>query len=239
MVSGEAEEQEVEPKELEETVKPDYLKDDPPAGKTKYIKWGLMHGITEEKLEEEGYNVRSIAICAQELEKDGYRQRPKREKVGRSVATTGKTGVQVFAKGSPPEALIEAISVPLGDGQAPAFEKGIKFGANLIVLGVRVAQELSNLGVQQARPIIDMARSMREGEALAAKSAAMEAATEAAGMVAQQFGPAIANLTKSSEADPMKGMMARTMEPIIQRLMNQFLPGGDAPLPSDWTKSSK
>lgn len=216
---------------------PVYLLDEPPDGKSNYTKWALMHGISEDQLIEEGVNANTVRICAQELEKDGYRQRPtKGSAKTTAVAKRGAGGeIQTFARGSPPEALINAIELPLNTPDAKIFEKGLKTGAALLVLGVRVAQELSAVGIQQAKPIMDMARSMREGEALAAKNAATEAANEAAMNVSKVFSPHLASLEdtisdlKHGGQDPVQAMMVRTMEPMFQQMMKMFMPGVQLP----------
>jgi hypothetical protein len=212
---------------------PVYLLEEPPEGKSNQVKWALMHDMTEADLVEQGFNASTVRICAQELEKDGYRQRPSKGKSDTTaVVKAGKAGqIQTFAKGSPPEALINAIELPLNSPNAKIFESGLKTGAALLVLGVRVAQELSAVGIQQAKPIMDMARSMREGEALAAKNAASEAAQEAAMKVSGVFSPHLASLEdtisdlKSGGQDPVQAMMVRTMEPMFQQMMRTFMPG--------------
>lgn len=215
---------------------PVYLLDDPPEGKTNLIKWGLMHGMDEDYLKQEGYNPRSIDICAQELEKAGFRKRPKKQPGTTAVTKTGSKSAQIFAKGSPPEALIDALEIPM-DGKLEGFDQGMRFGASVIVLGVRIVQELSALGVQQTKPLIDVANSMRQGEALAAKNAAGEAAMEAAGMVRADMMPLIASLQKGTEGpDPVKAMMVRTMEPMIQGMMKTLMPGMPQGDTMGWTR---
>jgi len=227
---------------VEDTL-PDYLKDEPPdrKAKTKYIKWSLMHGKMEEELKTEGSNPRSVDICAQELERDHHRDRPPKllkEDNPLSTVTVSKPAgkdVQIFAKGSPPEALINSMCIPFVDGQTEGFEHGMKFGASMVVLGVRIAQELSGIGAQMARPLIDMTREARTGEAQAAKNASAEAAMMAAAQVQQNLAPYLANISKTPEgADPMKGMMARVMEPIIGRLMSSVIPGAKNAPPPGW-----
>jgi hypothetical protein len=223
----------------------------PPAEKMKFIKWGLLHDLSKEELVARGYNDRSVDICGQELEKKGLYKRPprptsKKDKEQSLALTSGKQekNLQVFAKGSPPEALIDSVSIPLDGAEAPIFEKGMKFGMTVLTLGVRVAQELTNMGVQQARPIIEMARDMRMGEAAAAKSAAGEAASLAAAEVQQNMAPylmKIAEMGKAGgEADPIKAMMVRTMEPMIQRMVAQFMPGmAGQQTPTGWTRKKE
>jgi len=233
-------EEEVTPEEKPEKKTPEFLENTPPRGKKKYCMWALMHDKTEDDLEAEGFNPGTVRIAAWELEKLGYRKRAKNEEKPKDLTTTGKVGVPIAAaKGMSPEALIAAMTVPISDGEAPIFEKGLKFGANIVVLGVRIAQELSAVGVQQAKPLIDMAKDMRSGEAAAAREAAGEAAMLAASQIQQNLQPYLANMAKPAEVDPMKSMMARTMEPIIQRLMGSMIPGAAPASPEGWTKRTE
>jgi len=155
--------------------------------------------------------------------------------------------LQVFAKGSPPEAIIESISLPIElDGQAEGFEKGMKFGMSQLVLAVRIMQELSAIGLQQVRPLIDMTRSVREGEAAAFKGGAEEGAMKAAQAMGSTILPmmsemqtAVINATKGSEADPMKAMMVRTMEPMMKNLLGRIVPGMRDEPPSGWSRRSE
>lgn len=213
---------------------PIYLGSEEPPGETNWAKWALLHGYTEEDLKDMGKNPGTIRICAQELERDGYRKRPSKKQTT-AMAKTQQSSVKVFSKAGPPEALLEGISIPMEGREAQIFENGLKSGMSLLILGVRVAQELSTVGVQQAKPIMEMAKSMREGEAIAAKTSASEAAQEAAIGISKIFGPAIESLqdtvgrledkTSSGSHDPLKDMVARTMEPLFKNMMNMMMPG--------------
>jgi len=192
----------------------------------KQIEQGILAGKTKEELIEEGFNRRSVQTVASEL----------KTKMGTSRSTAGRQpakssgGLTIFAKGSPPEAIIDSIAVPdVADGNGYAFEQGIKFGMSLLTISIRMVQEMSAIGVQQSKPIIDMAKSMREGEALAAKNAAGEAATEAAVMVQDSLMPVLANMQKNmgggggEGVDPMRAMMVRTMEPMFNKMLNGMM----------------
>lgn len=214
---------------------PVYLLDEEPTGESNWVKWMLMHGANEEDLVNiHGKNSGTVRICAQELERDGHRKRPSKLQKGSStaVAKTGQRGLRTFAQGSPPETIVEAISLPLDGPQAKIFENGLKSGALLVILGVRVAQELSAIGIQQAKPIMEMARSMREGEAIAAKSAASEAADEAAMKVSRVFAPhldqlenTIVSLSKDKGGgDPLQQMVVDMFQPMMQNMMKMFMP---------------
>ena len=223
---GSPEETEEVPEEVEEPSEPGTAvattkEDDSNLSIRKQVEKRLLAGASRDELLAEGYNKSTISTVASEVKK----KTGTRTAVGKAAVTTAK-GLPIFAKGSPPEAIIEAIEVPdVSNGQGYPFEQGIKFGMSLVTLGIRMAQELSGIGVMQAKPLLDMAKSMREGESLAAKNAAGEAAMEAAGLVQQSMMPLLAGLQKptGNENNPMQAMMARTMEPIMGRLMGGAL----------------
>jgi len=233
----------------EAEVVPPYLQEEEPTGIVNKIKYWLLKGKTREELEQDPFNFNpgSIRDCVHELVKDNLMDKPARKtKTTKEKLPARQTGknIQIFAKGSPPEAIIDSISVPIADGEAETFEQGMKFGMSTVVLGVRVAQELASIGGQQAKPILDMARAMREGEAMAAKGAADEAAYKAASSIQQTFGPMFAAIQESTKAgaaggDPMKAMMVRTMEPIMSRLMGMVVPGMSDQSPAGWTKKTE
>lgn len=185
----------------------------------KQIEELLMQGLSREDIAARGFNKGSIRTVASELKSKLNTNRS----IGKAPLTTTK-GLPVFAHGSPPEAIIDAVEVPdVADGQGIPFEQGIKFGMSILVLGVRMVQELAGIGVLQAKPILEMSKSMREGEALAAKNSASQAADEAAGQVMEALSPVLANLQNNSKAppsvNPMQDMMVRLMEPNLKKLM--------------------
>jgi hypothetical protein len=217
----------------------------------KQIEQGLLAGKSREDLIGEGYNKRSVQTVASELKTKGL------VKSSTRALTQTKSGTQIFAKGSPPEAIIDGIEMPdVSNGGGKNFEQGMKFGMSVIVLATRLAQELTGIGMAQVKPTIEMARSMREGEVSAARNAAGEAAQEAAGRVQEQMMPFLASLSKNAGGgtgtDPMKAMMARQFEPIfgkmMQTMMGGLLPGtaepqittpGDNANASSWTHEEK
>jgi len=257
-INGSEEGEEYEgPEEPEEPEEPDkipaYLLDEPPASKVDAIKWYLLNGTTEEELVANGYNMGTVRNCAHELRKAGLYQKPPKESKALTVPGTGKvkkkqstdiahredTTLKSYAKGSPAEDLIRHFArLPdeMRDTEkGETFESGMKFGLSVAVLGIRMAQELSNLGVSQVKPLIDMTKSMREGEALASKSAAKEAAEEAAGQIGDLLGPTMqdirAGLARQAEPrsipdDPMRSMIADAFKPIIKQMTRQMMPGG-------------
>lgn len=254
-VEGAPEKEPIEAEEIPET--PVFLRDVPPTQKKMdMIKWGLMHNVTEKDLTDQGFNPKTVRMAAYDLEKDGYRKRPAKSRAakktnggegegevkGKAITPYSKSPVMIPTKPVPPEYLIDQIHLPMDGPQAKTFETGMKFGASMLVLGVRVAQELGNMGLQQARPIMDMANAMRQGEAAAAKGAAAEAAALAAEQVREDMSPLFTSLAQKGQAssgDPIKQMASRMLEPMMDRMMNMFMPGAGGNLPSGWTRKTK
>jgi len=185
----------------------------------------LENGVSEEELVKAGYHKRSVQTIASELRS---RQRSNTNLGISHAPARTQSGMPIFAKGTPPEAIIDSIKIPdVTDGQGVSFEQGMKFGLSVAVLGIRMAQELSGIGITQAKPILEMAKSMREGEAIASKTAAGQAAAEAAGQVQDALMPYLMNLQNSKEAspagNPMQSMMIKTFQPIIQQVMSRAM----------------
>ncbi len=217
---------------------PPYLLDTPPdRGIIDGIKWELMHGKTEEQLVAEGQNKGNVRNAAFALEKAGFRKRTKFHGKELAVTKGSQPPMKVWASGSPPEAIIGSIQLGIDSTEGLMFERGLKSGASLVVLGVRIAQELSSIGIGQAKPVMEMARAMREGEIAASKNAANDAAQKAAEDVAGVFGPMLDRIESSMKpaapADPMKGMMVG----LFQNMIGQIFPG--LPMPKQaaggWT----
>lgn len=241
---------EVEPPEEDVPV---YRKEKKPSGKVDQIMWWAFRGKTRKELEKPPYNYKGGSIRSafgrladqepdwvETKEGEELSDKPVDEK---NIPATARKSALAPAKGSAPEVIIENITIPMIDGQSQGFEQGMKFGMLQLVLAVRVMQELSAIGLQQVKPLIDMTKSVREGETAAFKSGADEAAMKSAQAMGSTILPMISELQttitnagKANEADPMKGMMVRTMEPLINNIMKRMLPGTETPLPDGWSR---
>ena len=144
----------------------------------------------------------------------------------------------VSVKPLPIENLIRGLNLPdVTNGTREVFDAGVEYGMKSILIGVRIAQELSKMGIEQATPIIKMAQEMRQAEGQAAQAAAQEAAREAATQVAAYFDqkkPSVA-----STSSPMEEMIARMMETTLNRLMSKMFPSGTAEAPLGFTIEQK
>lgn len=246
--------------ESEEFDKFDPENPDPALGKIKKrtqsdeITTLLWEGHTKEEIETLGYNRNSIRTIASNMKKEHNREFGK-PSTGGTSAVQRKSPVQLSAKGASPEAIVESLQIPEGFPMLSHFDDGMKFGMQTIIVGVRLAQELSAIGTAQAVPLIKIASEMRAGEQAAAENAAGAAATDAVNQMMQQVGPTLSSLegrmddrsetTKSSTGHPMKPMMdrmmGRVMEPMMNKMVDKMFPGtSDAmkqDLPDSWSRS--
>ena len=244
------------PEEIPEGPIPAYRGEAQPTGKVDQVMWWAFRGKTRKELEKPPYNQKKGTIRVgfsklAGLEPDWVEAQEKpdepagdnQNKLLPAAAAAQKRPMQIFAKGSPPETIIESITIPMVEGQSQGFEMGMKFGMSQLVLAVRIMQELSAIGLQQVKPLIDMTRSVREGEAAAFRGGADEGAMKAAQAMGATIMPMmsemqtmIANSTKSNEVDPMKAMMIRTMEPLMKNMMKNLMPGMEGGPPTGFTK---
>jgi len=241
---------------------PPYMREEEPEGQSNKAKYWLLQGMSDEEItEQKDITPGTVRVCRSELVSEGLLKKKPRgippggKKKTTAVATRNNKTLQIFAKGSPPEALIQAIELSGVDGQLIEFEHGMKFGMSILVTAVRVMNELSIIGSQQVKPLLDMTKSMREGEAQSYKAGADEAAYKAASAISQSILPevdairqSVSGIEKGASAggDPVKAMMVRTMEPLIQNLMGKIMPGGAAgagstggTAPQGWTKKAE
>ena len=189
---------------------------DPDESETKYIARRLLEAESEEdlkaisaELENEGIDPKSIANRKSEL----------KDRLLKSKSLV--KGGEAAAKGiMSPEALVELMPRP--DGVNEAFVAGMKYEAVNMIRGIRMAQELSKMGISQADPIIKMAQEMRKAEG----QAAQEVAGDIAGFISQNN----ARVTNSIEQlrqmiggqsdDPLTRMVS--MMQSMQQLMGMF-----------------
>jgi hypothetical protein len=154
----------------------------------------------------------------------------------KDVAPTTKEIISV--KPQPIENLIKNLNLPeVANGTREVFDAGVEYGMKSILIGVRIAQELSKMGIEQASPIIKMAQEMRLAEGQAAQVAAQEAARETASQVVAYFDQKKPDI--ASTPSPMEGVFARVLEGTLGSLMNKMFPGGGGETPLGFTIEKK
>lgn len=182
------------------------------------------------------------------------------------ITTLRRKGKLIFVtaltergEGSKPlaiEGIIKEMKLPtIVNGGAQIFDAGVGYGMRVLVAGVRLAQELSQMGIAQASPVIRMATEMRKAEGMSAQEAGQVAAENALAGAIQYMSTQKADI--ATVPNPMMGIMARAMEPALTQVFarmtgmfskqpaqqgeqdqgEQSQPG--ATLPPGWTTAEK
>jgi len=142
---------------------------------------------------------------------------------------SGSATAVVSTKGAGLDMAISRLRVPLVPEEYngaskiywSGFDEGVSYGANTILAGIRAAQELSNLGISQATPVIKMAQEMRLAEGQASKEAAMQAAAGVGAQVLPRIDQLAAQVASSGD-NPMAGLMMTLMQPAFQQAAQQL-----------------
>ena len=199
-------------------------------GKTQYIRSRLLEARSEEELEN---------ICA-ELKADPDvaagsvdAEKSKLKKKGAFQFKPEVTKAVTVTKARPIEELIKNLELPsVVDGTRHIFDSGVEYGMMSILVGVRVAQELSSLAIAQTKPLIDIAKEMHPDTGQIAKETGVAMGGEIAGRMfdfMEQRLPQKGDIAMAP--DPFKGLAARTMETIMNRLTGQMFGGQVGPTP--------
>lgn len=178
----------------------------------------------EDQLKEEGYKVENIRP----------RKSERRQEVKKQQRAVVKTGAPLS-----PEAIVELLPAPTDvDGRVDgAFVAGMRYEAMNVIRGIRLAQELSKMAIDQASPVIRMAQEMRAAEGKAADEAAMKAAAGVGAQIMPEVA-ALRTLIGSQGENPMASMMMTLMMPSMQQaaqklagLFGATQPGAGQPQP--------
>jgi len=164
----------------------------------------------EDQLKEETYKVENIRP-----RKSERRQELKKPQKALAVKGTGSA--------LPAEAIVENLPWPVDvDGHVDgAFVAGMRYEALNVIRGIRLAQELTKLGIDQATPLIRMAQEMRQTEGQAAKEAAMQAAAGVGAQILPEVEALKSQIAASGE-NPMASMMMTLMMPSMQQAAKQL-----------------
>jgi len=122
-------------------------------------------------------------------------------------------------KEQPLEAIVENIEFPTMNCRE--FKRTARFVLSLVVLGVRLTQELSTIGIQQGKPVIEMAKEMRHSENQAAQVLA-EQITSNIALGHRELLSAIKQ-QGSGSASPMEQLMADMMRQPLAHMMSKVM----------------
>lgn len=169
-----------------------------------------LKGIRQQ-LKDAGEKSGSIDACVSELRKKGHLKFDEK-----AVIPT---------KALPVEGIVESLPWPVSvNGEVDErFVAGMKYEAYNVIRGIRLAQELTKMGLDQAVPIIKMAQEMRQAEGQAAQVLATQLG-QATMQSNQQIISAINNLAASQPGAPApwQAMAARLAEPLFTQAMQQL-----------------
>jgi len=162
----------------------------------------------EDQLKEEGYKVVNIRP----------RKSERRQEIRKQQRAVVKTGAPLS-----PEAIVELLPAPTDvDGRVDgAFVAGMRYEAMNVIRGIRLAQELSKMAIDQASPVIRMAQEMRAAEGKSADEAAMKAAAGVGAQILPRIDQLAAQVAGSGE-NPMAGLMMSLMTPAFQQAGHQL-----------------
>lgn len=194
-------------------------------GKTQHIRQRLLEASNEEELNnireelesEPGVNPNTVKSEVSKLKKKG-------------LLKFGQMALANIGKGSLDE-LVHGLVVPdVVDGRREAFNAGVEWATRSILTGIRLSQELSSLGIAQAGPLIKMAQQMNPDAGQIARETGLAMGGEIAGKmfdVMQQKETQKPDIAQAP--DPFKGLMARTMETMMNRMTGMLFgaQGGD------------
>ncbi len=140
---------------------------------TAYIKRRLSEAVDEEALDAISDQLREEGYASEKVRPRKSERRKELLKHQKSSTAVTRTGGQRSA-----EDIIENLSWPVSlNGEVdPVFVAGMRYEAMNVIRGIRMAQELNKMGLEQAKPVIEMAKEMRAAEGQAAQ------------MLAGQFG---------------------------------------------------
>ena len=155
------------------------------------------------------------------------------------------------------EAIIRGMKLPVIvlDGGKEIFDAGVTYGMKALVAGVRLAQELSQMGISQASPVIRMAQELRAGAGESAREAGQVAAENAlAGAIEYLSQQKPGKIDIATLPNPMMGILARAMEPALTQALGKMFsifggqpaqpgaqvePPTSSRLPVGWTDESQ
>ena len=150
---------------------------EPNESDTAYTRRRFKEAVDDEMLDEIDDQLRTEGISSNVIRPRKSERRKQLLKQGRSTAA-----VATRVSGSlSAEEIVENLPWPPDENGNinPAFVAGMRYEALNVIRGIRMAQELNQMGLEQAKPIIGMAKEMRQAEAQAAKILATELGQDA------------------------------------------------------------
>jgi len=170
------------------------------------------------QLRDEGEEKDNIKVFKSKRRKELQRQKP-------------TTAVTRFAGQLPAEAIVDGLPWPTSvDGEVnPAFVAGMRYEAMNVIRGIRMAQELNKMGLEQAKPVIEMAKEMRQAEGQAAQTIAaqfgqvtMQSNQQILSAIHQLAAAQAQGQPPASDTNPMVKAIFSAMQPYVAQTVGQI-----------------
>ena len=177
-----------------------------------------------QQLREEGEKPGTIDAVVHELRKKGLLKfddaRPSSSRSG-----TPRDLVPVM------RSFIEEVYVPRPvdgrDGYWDGYEAGTRRARQDLFLSLLALQQLSSLGVQQAQPLVAMAKELRSE--VNPSEVAQAAVQQALSSILPQILSTVREQAVAGSPDPVSSMMTRLIEPYLSNMMSMFMGGLGVP----------
>jgi len=177
-----------------------------------------------QQLKEEGEKPGTIDAVVHELRKRGLL---KFDDTRPSSAKSGMSKDLVPAM----QSFIEEVYIPRPvdgkDGYWDGYEAGTRRARQDLFLSLMALQQLSSLGVQQAQPLVAMAKELRSEVNPA--EVAQATVQQALSTILPQILSTVREQAVTSSPDPVGSMMTRLIEPYLQQMMGMFMGGFGMP----------
>ncbi len=136
--------------------------------------------------------------------------------VSKSSTAMSKSGVERSA-----EEIIDSLPWPTSvNGEVdPVFVAGMRYEAMNVIRGIRLAQQLNKMGLEQAKPVIEMAKEMRQAEGQAAETIAAQL-----GQFTMQSNQQVINAIHELAASQSQGQPTTEMNPMAKMIFNAIQP---------------
>jgi len=177
------------------------------SGKRDEIRAFFLQGYSQKEIVDMDYAKSTVSEVKAEMEEKG------------ELPFASDNRKLVPMREQPLEAIIENIEFP--NMNCREFKKTARFILSLVVLGVRMTQELSTIGIQQGKPVIEMAKEMRQSEYQAAQALAEQIGTHMA-----QGNRELLNAIRQQGAastSPMEQLMADMLRQVLSQLMSKTM----------------
>lgn len=204
-----------------------------------YIKRRFTEAVDEDMLDTINDQLREEGITPEKISP----RKSERRKELRKQSKTGTTAMTRSTAQLPAEQIVDNLPWPMNvNGEVdPAFVAGMRYEAMNVIRGIRMAQELNKMGLEQAKPVIEMAKEMRQAEGQAAQTLASQFG-QVTMQSNQQIISAIHDLAgaqsqgqPAASENPMAKALFSAMQPYIQQTVGQVLAGlfkGKPPVPT-------